>query len=113
MSDGKRIHGWLEITTPFVDRHNDYLQIYATQEHDRYLLTDDGYIIEDLEQSGYTLDTLQSKTILETVLSGFGIHRRETELMTYATAENFSARMHSLLQAMLTVSTLFSVAPQS
>jgi hypothetical protein len=86
--DGKRIHGWLEITTPFVDRHNDYLQIYATQEHDRYLLTDDGYMIEDLEQSGCNLDTL-------------------------ATAENFSARTHSLLQAMLTVSTLFSVAPQS
>jgi Domain of unknown function DUF1828 len=52
------------ITTPFVDRHNDYLQIYAKQENDRYILTDDNYIVEDLEQSGFNLGTIKRKEIL-------------------------------------------------
>ncbi len=37
---------WVEITTPYLDRHNDCLQIYAKKENDSYLLTDDGYIIQ-------------------------------------------------------------------
>jgi hypothetical protein len=43
------INGWIEIKSPFLDRHNDYLQIYTKQENNRYTLTDDGYTIEDLE----------------------------------------------------------------
>jgi hypothetical protein len=25
----RQIDGWIEITTPFLDRHNDYMLIYA------------------------------------------------------------------------------------
>src|SRR6476646_2602925 len=32
---------WVEITTPYVDRHNDALQLYARRENDGYVLTDD------------------------------------------------------------------------
>jgi hypothetical protein len=27
----RQIDDWVEITTPYLDRHNDYLQIYAKQ----------------------------------------------------------------------------------
>ena len=97
------INGWIEITTPFVDRHHDHLQIYARPENNRYLLTDDSYVIEDLEQSGFHVDTIQSKEILETILKGFHVHRVDNALVTYATTENFSVRKHSLIQAMLAV----------
>src|ERR1700722_9806745 len=40
---------WVEITTPYVDRHNDALQIYARSENDSYVLTDDSYTVRDLE----------------------------------------------------------------
>lgn len=30
---------WVEITTPYLDRHNDYLQIYARQQNGHFLLT--------------------------------------------------------------------------
>ena len=46
----RRIEEWVEITTPYLDRHNDYLQIYAKRANGGLLLTDDGYTIEDLEQ---------------------------------------------------------------
>jgi hypothetical protein len=32
---------WIEITTPYLDRHNDALQIYARAENGGYVLTDD------------------------------------------------------------------------
>src|SRR5436305_808757 len=32
---------WVEITTPYLDRHSDALQIYARAENGGYVLTDD------------------------------------------------------------------------
>ncbi|WP_341790629.1 DUF1828 domain-containing protein [Rickettsia endosymbiont of Polydrusus tereticollis] len=48
----QQLKDWVEITTPYLDRHNDYIQIYLRQEGGHYILTDDSYTIEDLEQSG-------------------------------------------------------------
>src|SRR5690242_20000059 len=48
---------WVEITTPYLDRHNDMLQIYVRRQNGGYLLTDDSYTIHDLESSGCTLNT--------------------------------------------------------
>ena len=42
----------VEITTPYLDRHNDYLQIYAERRDGGFVLSDDGYVLEDLELSG-------------------------------------------------------------
>ena len=49
----REINGaWVEITTPYLDRHNDALQIYAKREDTGYVLTDDSYTVHDLEASG-------------------------------------------------------------
>ena len=55
----KAIEGgeWVEITTPFLDRHNDALQIYARHENGGFVLTDDSYTIHDLQASGCALNT--------------------------------------------------------
>ena len=52
----RAVDDWIEITTPYLDRHNDCIQIYARRSEHGYLLTDDGYVLEDLEQSGCTID---------------------------------------------------------
>lgn len=46
----------VEIDTPFMDRHNDGIQLFAVRAGDRIRLTDDGYTIVDLEQSGLPLE---------------------------------------------------------
>ena len=28
----REVNGWVEITTPYLDRHNDYIQIYLRQQ---------------------------------------------------------------------------------
>jgi hypothetical protein len=101
---------WVEITTPYLDRNNDVLQIYARQSNGGYLLTDDSYTIHDLEASGCTLNTQKRQDLLKMTLNGFGVKLNGGALEIQATAENFPLRKHNLLQAMLAVNDLFYTA---
>jgi Domain of unknown function DUF1828 len=65
--------GWVEITTPSLDRHNDALQIYVRAENGGYVLTDDSYTIHDLEASGCNLHTEKRRDLLKMTLNGFGV----------------------------------------
>lgn len=106
----KQLHDWVEITTPFLDRHNDYIQIYIKKENNQFILTDDGYTIADLRQSGCLLESEKRKRILQITLNGLGVSQTEGELMVYATQENFSLKKHNLIQAILAVNDLFYLA---
>ena len=101
---------WVEITTPYIDRHNDALQIYAKRSDGGFLLTDDSHTIHDLEASGCNLHTSKRKDLLRLTLNGFGVKLRENALEVKATAETFPARKHDLVQAMLAVNDLFYLA---
>ena len=106
----RQINDWIEITIPYLDRHNDYLQIYAKPYNGGYLLTDDGYVLEDLQQSGCKLDSTTRQALLKMTLSGFGVQVRQEALESHATADDFALRTHNLLQAMLAVNDLFYLA---
>jgi hypothetical protein len=106
----RQIKDWIEITTPYLDRHNDYIQIYVRRENGSYILTDDGYIIEDLKRSGCELESKKRKDLLTLTLNGFGAKLEENALIMHASSENFPLRKHNLLQAMLAVNDLFYLA---
>jgi hypothetical protein len=101
---------WVEITTPYLDRHNDALQIYARRENGGYVLTDDSYTIHDLEASGCNLNTEKRQDLLKMTLNGFGVKRNNDALEVHATRENFPLRKHNLIQAVLAVNDLFYLA---
>jgi Domain of unknown function DUF1829/Domain of unknown function DUF1828 len=101
---------WVEITTPYLDRHNDALQIYARQENGAFLLTDDRYTIHDLEASGCSLNTEKRQDLLRMTLAGFGVKLNNDALEVRATRETFPIRKHNLIQAMLAVNDLFYLA---
>jgi hypothetical protein len=104
----RQVNGsWVEITTPYLDRHNDALQIYARRENGGFVLTDDSYIIHDLESSGCKLDTQKRKHLLQMTLNGFGVKLNSEAMEVHATPENFPLRKHNLIQAMLAVNDLF------
>lgn len=98
---------WVEITTPFLDRHNDYLQIYARTENGGIRLTDDGNTLRDLEISGCALDTPKRRSIMMTTLNGFGVEEVNGALRTLASTSNFAFRKHALLQAILAINDMF------
>ena len=98
---------WVEITTPYLDRHNDSIQIYARRENGGFVLTNDSYTIHDLEQSGCSLESKKRQDLLSMTLNGFGVKMNENALEVHASAETFPARKHSLIQAMLAINDLF------
>ncbi|MCD6217156.1 DUF1829 domain-containing protein [bacterium] len=106
----REIDGWVEITTPYIDRHNDYLQIFVKKQNGGYLLTDDGYIISDLSLSGCDLNTEKRQRLLQQTLRGFGVEQSKDTLMVVSNESNFSFKKHSLLQSMLAVNDLFYMA---
>jgi hypothetical protein len=101
---------WLEITTPYLDRRNDYLQIFVRKENDKFILTDDGYIINDLSNSGCTLDSPKRQELLKNALAGFGVQLDRQQLIVQAGNDDFSQKKHNLIQAMLSVNDLFYLA---
>ncbi len=106
----RQIDNWVEITTPYLDRHNDHLQIYVCKKNGDYLLTDDGYILDDLELSGCTIDSPKRISLLHDTLNGFGVRKNKNSLEISANSSNFPQRKHNLLQAMLSVNDLFYLA---
>jgi Domain of unknown function DUF1828/Domain of unknown function DUF1829 len=96
-----------ELTTPFLDRHNDHLQVYATRRNGNIILSDDGYILSDLRTSGLEVDTPKRKMVLESVLNGLGVRTEGSQLLVEASPGNLGQRLHSLVQAMLAVNDMF------
>lgn len=107
----KNINETIEITSPLLDRFNDYLQIYVTKdENDKLRLSDDGYIIENLKMSGIDINTDKRKTTLTNLLKKYNVMQKEKELYVYATMEDFAQRKLNLLQAMLNVDDMFMLS---
>ncbi len=107
----REINGdWVEITTPYLDRNNDYIQIYARRETRGYLLTDGGQTILDLEQSGCGLDTPKRQDLLNMSLRGFGVNLADKAIEVHADDNSFALRKHNLVQAILAVNDLFYLA---
>ena len=106
----REIGDWIEITTPYLDRHNDCLQIYARRSNGGFVLTDDGYIVDDLKQSGCKIDSEKRRDLLKMTLNGFGVQMIDKALEIRASSDNFALRKHNLIQAMLAVSDLFYLA---
>ena len=100
-----------EITSPFLDRFNDYLQIYATPaENDQMLLSDDAYIINNLIASGIDITTQRRKEILNTIIRKYGIERIDNQLTIKCTATDFGKKKHLLAQAMLNIDDMFMLS---
>jgi hypothetical protein len=106
----RQVDQWIEITTPYLDRHNDYVQIYARKVNGGYVLTDDGYTLDDLEQSGCKLQSSKRQELLKMTLNGFGVQLRDNALEVHASPDNFPLRKHNLVQAMLAVNDMFYLA---
>jgi hypothetical protein len=101
-----------EITTPFLDRHNDAIQIYLEEKNGGFVLSDDGYTISDLRSTGFEFTTPKRKALLTSILNGFGVKHEGGELLTTATRGDFAQKKHNLVQAILAVNDLFALSEQ-
>ena len=106
----KNLGDTIEITTPIMDRHNDYFQIYVIPfGGSNFRISDAGYVIGDLELDGIdVLQTPKRKEILQTILNRHGVLMSPTkEIYVECTLSNFAQKKHMLVQAMLTINDMF------
>ena len=90
-----------ETTAPFLDRHNDYLQIYVRQAGDKIELSDAGYVLTDLSLAWLDLGSPRRREMLSTILRGFGVTESEGRLTIDATKRDFPAKKHALVDRFL------------
>ncbi len=104
----KNINTWVEITAPYLDRNNDYIQMYLKKTNTGYLLTDDGETITGLKMEGLKLDSLKRQELLQMTVRGYGVQEENGRLQITASGEeDFPICKHSLVQAMLAVNDMF------
>lgn len=106
------LEGSCQISTPFLDRHNDAIEIYVEMLDGSLRLTDDGCTISDLRASGMEFTTEKRKGHLTAVLNGFGIKLDGEEIFVMASVDDFPQKKHNLVQAILAVNDMFVMAEE-
>lgn len=100
----------VELTTPFLDRHNDHLQIYVKRVDGHFVLSDEGETIFDLASSGVDVKQPRRRETIEGLARGFGVQTERGRLYVEASRSNLGQRTHSLIQAMLSVNDMYVLA---
>lgn len=110
-----KVGEYYELTTPYLDRFNDCIQIYVRQEENGcFHLTDDGNIISNLELSGVSFDrSAKRKEMLSRIANSFGVSIKDKCLEIQATKSTYPQKKHMLLQAMMAIDDMFIAEPNA
>ena len=104
----EKVGEYYEITTPYLDGANDYLQIYVRQIGDNICFTDDSATIRNLKMSGFQF-TSTRKNHLKRILNQYGVKLNGDELVCEAPVTSFAQRKHLFIQAILRVDDMFTI----
>lgn len=105
----EKIGEYYEITTPYLDNANDYLQIYVRQIGDDIFFTDDSATIQGLKTNGFQF-TANRKAHLQRILNQYGVKLNGDELIAKAPVSGFAQKKHLFIQAMLRIDDMFSIS---
>ena len=100
------------ISTPFLDPHNDEIQIFVEKHGEQFKLSDDGYTISDLASMGLEINSPKRVAHVRQIVGSFGVRWEDGELSVNTSARDFPQKKHNLIQAILAVHDL-SVMGQS
>lgn len=102
-----RIGDYEEITTPFVDSHNDHIQFYIKKTDSGFLLTDDGYTIGDLEMCGCNVHSKKRKEMISQFAASLGATINGESIVLEATEYDIARKQHMMIQSILKISDMF------
>ena len=106
-----KIGEYLEVTSPFLDRYNDYLQVYVKIQNDNeIIITDDSYTINNLKMSGIDFNSIKRKQLLTTFINKYNINLKDDELIVKTNIDDFPRKILFLMQAMLNIDDMFMLS---
>ena len=97
----------VEITTPCLDRHNDYIQVWVNRDLSEYYISDGGYTLIDLSASGCDIKCPSRVERIDTIARRLDVQLDGQSLEVRTDKRHCSVRMHQLIQAMLVIGNLF------
>jgi hypothetical protein len=101
------------ITLPFLDRDNDFIEVYIVKEDENsFYITDDGAIINGLELSGFNIfGSPKRRIILNSIVASYGVSvTQDNELTVNCSFDNLALKKHMLTQCMLKVNDMFQLS---
>lgn len=102
------VNGYTEITTPFLDAHNDAIQFYVQRNGNEFFFTDDGYTITDLEMNGINAFSGKRKELLHSLATTMNISIDQGAITAKAADPSQVAQTeHLMIQAMLKIGDMF------
>jgi hypothetical protein len=94
------------VKTPFVDIFHDQIEVFVNKESDRYIVTDDGYTLDELDSLGIEIlkFSKKRKEYFKQVLMNFGVTLKNKELLVFFDDINqFPSSQNRLIQCMLQI----------
>ena len=104
---------FFEITTNFLDIHNDHITLYYKEEtHEKKWLNDDGYTINDLKLIGFNPESPIVNSLLNDILLRFNITfaLKNNVLLMATNHKNFYQNINNFIQAILNINMLYSTS---
>ncbi len=102
----EKVGEYYEITTPYMDNANDYLQIYVRQEGNSIYFTDDCATLHNLKMGGFQF-TPNRKEHLQKILRQCGVQLKGEELIANVPISGFPQKKHLFIQAILRIDDMF------
>lgn len=98
-----------KISLPFLDIHNDYIELYIVETANGLKLTDDSYVLNDLMLCGCDIfSTNRRKAIFNEIINSHGVScSPSNELFTMTNLSDLPQKKHMLSQCIQKVSDLF------
>lgn len=109
----ENFNGFIEVTTPFVDMHHDFIQLYFIKEsNNSFKITDDGHILNELAMLGIDIKNSQKRSdFFQTSFNLFGVKYNEktNELfVAFSNVRDYPEQQDRLIQCLLRISSMCS-----
>lgn len=99
-------NGVISLVLPYLDKDNDFVEIYIVKEKNGFTLTDDGETLNSLKMEGISFSKDSKK--LNSILDSFGVLREENELVVKCQFNELALKIHMLSLCMIQVSNYFA-----
>lgn len=102
---------YTEVTTPFLDMHNDCIYFYMKLiDNNNVFLTDDGYVLNDLESCGFNFKSKRRKELLNNIMLNYHLVLDKDNCITTTTSiSNFPHRKHFYIQGIMAINDLYTL----
>ncbi|WP_165849924.1 DUF1828 domain-containing protein [Listeria kieliensis] len=98
---------FIKIETPFVDPSNDYINLFLEQKSAHYILSDDGYAVDELDSMGVDIFKQgKRRDFFNKTLRTFGVSFDSKTYELFVKFDNISsypAKQHMLIQCIIRI----------